>query len=498
MTTAAPATPSRSLSARIAGQGALLMAGFGLGQVLSLARNAALGYWLSRGDFGIAAALVVTLQLVDTLTDLGADRLLVQARDGETPQMLAAAHTLLVSRGVLTALVLLFAAAPTAQFLRLEAHTSLFAALALVPFVKGFLHLDQRCRQRHLDNRAFLATEVGSQALALAALPIVLAWNPAPSIVVWLALVQATAAVLLSHWLAGRPWRLGWDRARLARFLAFGWPIWLSAIPLVMVYQADRFLVGRMWGMEALAAYAAAFMVTMVPGLVAAKVGHALMLPLLSAVAADPNRLARRYGLMLEAVGLLAAVYLATFVVAGGALLVLAFGPAYRELGAVAALLAAMWAVRMLQAPPGMALMALGHTRPLLWAGIVRATGLPLAIAAAVAGWPLEAVAAAGIVAEVASLVSVALALRWAAPMLAAPMLAWPTLLRPLLLLPVAGASLAATWLVPSAAGLPATLTLAALVAGLTALAAVAGQPGLRAAALGYAGRSKIPAVLRA
>ena len=470
----------RLLVGRVASQGALLFTGFALAQACSFARNAALGYCLSRGDFGIAAALAVTLQLIETMSDIGADRLLVQAEDGDAPVMLAAAHAIALCRGAITAILLLLLAGPTAGFFRVDQHAGLFAALALVPLIKGFANLEQRCRQRHLDNRSHLAIEVGSQAVSLAFLPFLLWISATPSIVVWLALVQATVAVKLSHALATTSWRPSFAWQQVRRFLVFGWPIWLSAFPLMIIYQADRFLVGRTYGMEALAAYSAAFMVTMVPGLVAAKVGHALMLPLLSEMRANRQAFADRYRIMCETTVLFASVYLALFVIAGGKALALAFGPSYVGLDTVVAMLAVMWTLRMIQAPPGMALMAAGDNRPLLWAGLIRAASLPLAVAAALLGRGVEGIAAAGIVGELASLGYVAFALRGVDRDLTAV-----TLGRALMVLPMGAAALLVAHAMPAGGmSLQAALLCAVVALGAT-LAGVLIQPMLRRALWG-------------
>ena len=63
-----------------------------------------------------------------------------------------------------------------------------------------------------------------------------------------------------------------------------------------------------------------------------------------------------------------------------------------------------MWAVRMVQAVPGMALLAHGVTRPFLGAGLIRASGLLGAFCAVGMGGGVEGVAAAGLAAELASL----------------------------------------------------------------------------------------------
>ena len=68
-----------------------------------------------------------------------------------------------------------------------------------------------------------------------------------------------------------------------------------------------------------------------------------------------------------------------------------------------------MWSLRMVQAVPGMALMATGDTRPFLTAGILRASALGLAFVAVELSFGLAGVAAAGVAGELASLLYVAI-----------------------------------------------------------------------------------------
>lgn len=432
------APPTQTLRRRVAEQGGLLFAGYAAAQGFSFARNALVGYALSKGDFGIAATITLILQLVETLSDVGTDRLIVQAEDGHSERLVGMAHTVLIARGVLTALILYIAAHPAASFFAIPQVAWALEIAALVPLVRSFLHLDFRRAQRRLDNRPQLLVEVIPQAVALAATVPLLAHHGGYAVALLLALIQAATSVMISHAIAERPYRLAADRALIVRFCTFGWPIWLSAFPLIAVYQGDRVIVGRLLGMEELAAFSAAFMVTMVPGLVAAKVGNSLMLPVLAAARDDAQAFARRYQRLGEITLLAAAVYVLVFVAAGGTILPLAFGPNYDGLGTVIAWLAAMWGLRMIQAVPGMALMALGETRPFLGAGLIRATALLPSLLVAANGYGLAAVAAAGVAGEAASLVYVA----WRLDALR------PGMLRPLLLPTLALAPAAALGLV--------------------------------------------------
>ncbi|MEW5964825.1 MAG: oligosaccharide flippase family protein [Pseudomonadota bacterium] len=466
--------------ANVARQGVLLLSGYAAAQILSFARNALIGHWLSKGDFGIAASITLVLQLLETVSDLGADRLIVQAGDGDDPRLVASGHSTLVARGGISALLLYLAAGPIVAFFSIPEARWAFEAAALIPLVKGFQHLDPRRFQRRLLNRAQMIVEAGPQAIALAATLPMLTLAPGYDAVLWLAILQAVSALLISQLLAERAYALALDSGHLARLVAFGWPIWLSAFPLIAVYQGDRFIIGRLLGMEGLAAFTTAFMVTMVPGLVAAKVGHALLLPLFAGVAGDHARLVGRFRVASETVATAAAIYLAGFLVAGGGVVALAFGPQYAGLDLLVAWLATMWSLRMIQAVPGMALMATGETRPFLVAGLLRAAALPAAYLAARDGLGLTGVAAAGVAGELASLVYIALRAERAVAGLGRA-LAVPTLL----LTPAGLLAASAAMALPAGAGLGAELAAAGAVSIIIILMALIGLRQTRQLALG-------------
>lgn len=393
------------LRQRLLNQGTLLFSAFGASQALSFTRNAMIGHWLSRGDFGIAASITLMLQMLEILSDVGADRLILQADDGDDPSLIATAHAVMLVRGIVIALIVLIAGIPAAGFFHVGHAWPAFACAALVPFVKGFMHLDYRRQQRALENRPYVIIEVLPQVMALMALAPLLSIEPSYWAVVWIAVGQALVMVATSHAVAARPFRVAVDRVFLQRIVEFGWPIWLSAFPLVAVYQGDRTLIGNMLGIDALGGYAAAFMITMVPALMAAKIGNAVILPVLAQVKDQPLEFARRYVVTCEAVSIAATIYAACFLIAGGALLPMVFGPNFTGLGPVVAWLGLMWMMRMVQSVPGMALMALGLTRPFLEAGLIRAAALAGVFIALNHGHGLAGAAAAGVAGELASLI---------------------------------------------------------------------------------------------
>ncbi len=396
--------PRLSLRRRIANQSVLLVGGTCLAQLLAFARNALLAYGLSKGDFGVAAALLLVLQLIEAITEFGPERLIVQAPDGDTPHMMAAGHAAMVLRGLFAALLVFLTAPLAARLFGIPDAAGDFAWLALAPLIKGFQHLDSRRRQRLYDGGPAMLVELIPQAIVLVlTLPLVKLMAD-PSIVVGLVTAQAVLAVAVSHVIATTPYRLAMDRIVLARIVAFGWPLLASALPHAVVVQGERALVGGIFGVEALAGYTAAFMVAMVPGLIASRAGQSLILPLLASSADNEKRFTSRFTITTEIVVISAAGFLAMFVAAGGAIVATAFGKPYADMGTVVAWLACMWALRSIAAVPAYALIARGHTQPLLPSALIRALALLPAAWAALTGYGLATIAAIGVAGECASL----------------------------------------------------------------------------------------------
>ena len=401
-------TPKTALIRRIVRQCMLMLAGFGGAQVLGFLRNILLAHLVSKGDFGTAAALTIALQTFEMVSDVAVDRLILQADESSDLSLLANGHTVLLIRAVFMSLMLWLAAPLFAQAFSLVEATTAFRAVALIPLLKGFMHLDCRRAQRKLDNRAAVLVEIIPQALALAAVWPAVWFTRDYTAALWVTGVQAAGTSVVSHALAKTRYRLAVDRAYLYRFLQFGWPIIASSIPLLAVFQGDRAIVARYQGVEALAGYTVAFLVTMVPAMLAVRIGQSLMLPLLSdkgAPEADlPAQRRERFTLMFEVSVLAASLYLAAFLMLGGSAVRLAFGHNYAGYGPVTSALALMWTLRLLQAPFGAFLMSAGDNRPLLIAGIIRAVALVPTLLAAHAGMSLVTLGLCGAIGEFAGI----------------------------------------------------------------------------------------------
>lgn len=395
---------SRLSGRRIVGQSLLLFGGYGLAQLLALARNALLAHLLSKGDFGVAAALTVTLQIFEMLSDPAVDRLIVQAAAKDVDRLVATAHSVAILRGALLGALLFLFAPVVAHLFGIHDATSAFMALAAVPVIRAFLSLDWRRAQRDLSNTPAVLVELVPQAAALAATYPAVLWIGGFEAVVWITIGLALTQLTVTQVLAARRYRIGWDRDWVRRIFAFAWPAMISGLTLLAVYQGDRVLVGRFYGIETLAAYSVAFVLTMVPASLVGRAGTSLLLPVFAELEAKRDLLRTRFLLATEVTVVVTACYLAAFIMLGGTVVELVFGPKYEGLGHLTAVLATMWSTRMLQTPMTAFILAAGEPRSLTIGGALRATALLIGIVVAVAGGGVIVLAATGIAGEALAL----------------------------------------------------------------------------------------------
>ena len=121
---------------------------------------------------GIAAILGIAMSLFEMVSNLAVDRLLVQAEDGDDPVFQATAHAFQVLRGIGIALFLFLLAWPFSRLFDVPHVMWAFQCIALVPLIRGFMHLDPKRLQREFGFGADVATErVPQIVLVLAAWP---------------------------------------------------------------------------------------------------------------------------------------------------------------------------------------------------------------------------------------------------------------------------------------------------------------------------------------
>ena len=380
--------------------GVILTAGNMVGAAASFARNIIVARLISVEDFGIAALLALSMSFVEMVSNLAIDRLLVQARDGDSERMQSTGQAFQAARGIGSAVVLFFAAGYIAKFFNIQHTAWAFEILAVVPAIRGFIHLDAMRYQREMKFGASAWIEIVPQLAALGFTVLLGIWLDDYRIMLWVIVLQVTLQVATSHALATRKYAWAWDRAVMRRMIYFGWPLMVNGILMFIIFQGDKAIVGAAFTMEELGWYSAAFMLALAPSLIVAKVLQGLFLPLLAKAQDDRQAFLRRYLLALQGCLLAGLGLAASLVVAGPALLILLYGDRYSEGITVMSLLGLMQGIRIAKAGPMIAAMALGSTKNAMYSNLVRALTLFLALMLVWWGWGVSAVAGVGVIGE--------------------------------------------------------------------------------------------------
>lgn len=385
---------------KIAKTSFLLMLGNVLGHSFSLLRNAILGHFLSPQDFGIAATFAVTVSFLEVVGDMGSDKLLVQAKDGNDIRLQSSAQSFAVLRGIMSSIFLLIAAPYVTMLFNIPQAESAFFLLALVPFIRGFIHLDVKRIQRELRFIPNMLAELIPQFIScLLAFPIVFIRADYSAAII-LILLQSLLLVLMTHQLANRGYKISFDRSFFKRMLKFGWPLMINGSLMFFVYQSDKFIIGSYYDIEKLGVYSAAFMLTMAPALLMSKVLNTVILPLFSKNQDDHGRLNASYMHATEITVLIASAYTVLFALFGGAALALVFGKHFQGNAELMAALGILWSLRTLRVPATLLAMSKGYTKVGLTANIFRSFAIIGVFYFSIRQSPIELIAYVGCAGE--------------------------------------------------------------------------------------------------
>jgi len=360
--------------------GGLLTIGAIIGSLSGFLRNLFVARLVSVEDYGIASLFALTMSFIEMMSNLGVDRIIIQYQKGYTKLFVGSAHAFQLFRSFFISLVLYFSAGLITDFFDIQYATWAFEILAIVPFIRGLLNHDIFRQQRVLSYRAHVISEALPQLISLAALyPISLLVNDY-SILLWLIILQITLTVILSHLLARRPYQLAIDFMNFKKIYLFGWPLMLNGLLMFIIFQGDKLVVGRVFDMEILGWYSAAFMFTFMPSVVIAKVYQSLFLPILSAAQTKDDLFRNRLMILLQTTLLTLVMYVFIFDSLGEWFFILFFGEKYAEASIFLVFLAATQAVRLAKSGPIIVALAKGDSKITFYSNVPRGIALLIVI----------------------------------------------------------------------------------------------------------------------
>lgn len=373
-------------------------------QASTFLRNLIVARIVGPADFGIASTFAITMALLEMVGSLSADKLLIQAEDGDHAHLQGVAHLMLVGRGLLAGIVVFCCAGLVSDLFGAPGAAWAFRCLALVPVVRGLIHLDMYRIQREMNfGAAALVDMIANLAGVIAAWPVAACLRDY-SAMLWLIVGQALIAAVASHRMAKRGYSVCWHLTYASRVFDFGWPLMINSVLMFIIFQGDRFVVGsagrlfhaHLYSLEDLGGYSVALALTLSPCLLIGSISSTLLLPLLSRCKNDRSEFCRQYAMSAEVLALVCGVVAVPMVAAGGWLVTVMYGARYTAGVEVIGWLAAAQAVRIIRVTPTLVAMANGDTKNGMISNVFRSISLPVTLLLASRYAPLWTLAAIG------------------------------------------------------------------------------------------------------
>ncbi len=356
----------------------LILSGNAFGSLLLLVRNLALARLVSVEDYGIAATFAISMAVVEMASGLGLQQLIIQDKSGNDPHLQAGLQGFNLLRSLLSGVALFLLAHPIAQFLGIPEIAWAYQLLALVPLLRGFEHFDIHRLNRRMQYRPLILTKVVPALIStLSIWPLYWTFGDY-RVMLYAVLIQWVLTTITSHLVAERRYRLAFNRATMARGLRFGWPLLINNILLFAVFQGDKLIVGRVFGMETLAIFAMGAMLTLAPTLVTAASEQQFFLPQLSAVKNDKKRFTQLAMCAMQTSLVSGLVLVVAVLLLGPGLVRLSLGVKYEALIILLPWLAILQAVRVFKVGGTVVALSRAHTINAMIANGCRVLALPV------------------------------------------------------------------------------------------------------------------------
>lgn len=391
-------------SPRFRKAGVTLGVGYAMEHAIILLRSILVARLIGPENFGLAATFLLIVSAFALISDLGIEKYIIHVRKSELASVQASLAFVLLARGLVLGSLIVIGSGWLAALFGQPDLAWMYACAALIPVIEGFRHLDPMRLQRDLIYIPALTVQLGSLIPGVILTVALAVWTEGYIAVVVGSIVTSLLSVVLSHLLSATRYRLECDRTVIAGLLAYGWPLVLNGVLILMGSQSDRVLIGALEGMRDLATYIATGTLTVGLSLFLAKLVGNLSLPVLSAVRDNPGAFAQKSRICGAATLVIISLTLMPMIVLGAPLVSLLFGSDYAAPAALAGFLSIKAAATVLRAWPVAAALSIGSTRDVLLANIIRITGPGAALLAVAQGHGAVGVAAGMAAGELASL----------------------------------------------------------------------------------------------
>ena len=356
----------------------MVVSGNAFASIFLLLRNLVVARLVSPENYGIASTFAMSMSIVEMLSYLGLNQLMVIDKDGDDPKFQAAMQGFQVLRGLFSATVLFLIAYPYAAFLGVERVAWSYEVLALIPLINGFQHYDPHRQRRHLNfTPSVLANSIPAMVSVLVLWPLALMFGDY-RIMLFALFAQAITMVVTTHLTAERPYRLTLDFTLMKRATKFGWPLLLDGALIFGAFNGERMIVLRELGVSQFAFFTMAFTLTLTPTIVLANSFQSLFLPNLTSARNDPTLFQRLSIASVESNLAIAVLLVMGTSLVGGPLAYALTGPKYVSILPILVPIAILQAIRVAKNGGNTVALACGKSSLSMMGNLIRVLSLPI------------------------------------------------------------------------------------------------------------------------
>lgn len=379
----------------------MLVSGNAFASALLLVRNLIVARLVSPADYGVASTFAISMSIVEMMSYIGLQQLMVVDKNGDDPEFQKAMQGFQVLRGCFSSLAMYLISVPYARFMGIEDVAWTFQVMSVVPLMNALQHFDQHRAKRVMNFRPSILISVYPALFSVVAIwPIALIFHDY-QIMLWSMILQTAATVVMSHLLAERPYGLKLDAQVMKKSMLFGWPLLLNGIMLFAVFNGEKLIVGRELGMAPLAVFTMAFTLTVTPTLILGNSIQTMFLSQLS-LAQDRQKDFERIGVVTIEASLVIGILLVVGTsLLGGPIIGLLLGPKYMPMLDIIVPMAILQSVR--SGKTGSSVVALARKRSgnSIAANVFRVGSLPIAWWIAIKTGDINQILWVGIASEV-------------------------------------------------------------------------------------------------
>jgi O-antigen/teichoic acid export membrane protein len=351
-----------------------------IAQACALLRYVLLARLLGPEQLGVAATLILTSQFLESISEGGGDRFLIQDRDGDNPRVQRLVHLMSVGRGIFMALALVVLAVPLAGFYHRPELVMAFIALSISPLIGGFLHFDLRRLQRSHDFSREATVTLAGELVGLAATMIAAFLTRDFTAVIWGMTARSLTLVIVSWAKAERRYEIGYSSEYARRLAAFATPLMANGMLLFFGSQGDRLIISNQLGMAELGHYSAVLLLVFYPSQVISRFTQAMQLPLLANARGNPAEFKARSDDLAGQALVMAVIQVIGFAIVAPFAVPVLYGKAFSLPVLIIALIGILQAHRFIRLWPTTQALAMGRSSIVLANTFIRLTAFPLAI----------------------------------------------------------------------------------------------------------------------